>query len=328
MIKLWSAFISRQYRNCTEHQLDRLNCINLVKPEFFIPTADASHLVDWGKIFAEYWVRELPLDLSQPLLNLIDKQIEKIPNFDFRMIQSLTNSKGFGSYSYTINGSWFRDIGSWGRAMYPSDTMGGMHDLDWKRNIKHVEREAFRLESPIYVEHLDWLDRYVAFQAGGSHHAALVVHQMKVQNREYIREADCLRLKIKLKMMENVEKNYYSFITHKKLFSPRFCNGAIEGEHIFRHEAFDSVHSLPMSGSPHNLVILFLKKHSLKIDKQTFDEWYKTRVNAGLIIPLVDMLSNTLKYCSTPYSHLVHDIWLGDPQRVYETQARMHDAAL
>lgn len=166
MIKLWSAFISRQYRNCTEHQQDGLNCINLVKPEFFIPTAEASHLVDWDKIFAEHWVRELPLDLSQPLLNLIDKQIDQIPKFDFKMIQSLTNSKGFGSYSYTINGSWFRDIGSWGARNVSFRYHGGMHYLDWKRNIKHVESEAFRLESPVYFEYLDWLNRYVAFQAG------------------------------------------------------------------------------------------------------------------------------------------------------------------
>lgn len=323
--KFWTAFITKQYQRTSDYQLDMLNCINLERPQFYMPTADASHLVDWNRIFADHVLRGLPHDLLEPLSLIVEEEIESIQHFDLKKIQSLTASKSFGSGDCKINGSWFQDVCSWGGGMYPSDNFGAMHETDWERNIRHLERDAFSRESPIYVEHLTWLNRYVASQAGGSHHTALVIHQMTTQNRQYYREAKCSNLRINMKYMEQISKNYYSFITHKKLFSSKLYNSTIETSYIFKSETFNDVYSLDMRGSVHNAIIVFLPKREIKINKDIFEQWLNARVKAGLIIPLTDMLANTLKYCSTPYTHFVRDICLGDPMRRYETQARTQD---
>lgn len=111
--------------------------------------------------------------------------------FDFNKIQSLTASKSFGGmYNGAINGSWFNDLYSWGNAMYPDERMKAENEEDWKRNTSHIESEGFSKSRPINVIYYEWLDRYLASNSGGSHHAALVVYQSIRDKIKYEREAN------------------------------------------------------------------------------------------------------------------------------------------
>ncbi len=76
-----------------------------------------------------------------------------------------------------------------GRECNPAKNLKAENISDWEDNIWHIEHEGFNLRDPINVKYYSWLDRYVALNSGGSHHAAMVVYQSVRDKLEYKREA-------------------------------------------------------------------------------------------------------------------------------------------
>ncbi len=96
--------------------------------------------------------------------------------------------------------------------MYPAKNLKAENISDWEDNIWHIEHEGFNPRDSINVTYYSWLDRYVASNSGGSHHAAMVVYQSVRDKLEYKREAVIEQLSINSNTVEILDQNYYSFI--------------------------------------------------------------------------------------------------------------------
>ncbi|EDA3975135.1 hypothetical protein HZ534_004658, partial [Salmonella enterica] len=208
-----TELICNLYRLTDHHKLTTATFKNLADIKLFKPTADADTILQLENIFSEYSLRYIDRDLAEILSNLITTDKKHSLDFDFNKIQSLTDSKSFGcGWSKVINGSWFKDLYSWGEGMYPAENLKAENISDWEDNIWHIEHEGFKPRDPINVKYYSWIDRYVALNSGGSHHAAMVVYQSVRDKLEYKREAVIEQLSINSNTVEILGQNYYSFI--------------------------------------------------------------------------------------------------------------------
>ncbi|MFO7218318.1 DUF6685 family protein [Citrobacter amalonaticus] len=204
-----TELICNLYRLTDHHKLTTATFKNLADIKLFKPTADADTILQLENIFSEYSLRYIDRDLAEILSNLITTDKKHSLDFDFNKIQSLTDSKSFGcGWNKVINGSWFKDLYSWGEGMYPAENLKAENISDWKDNIWHIEHEGFPPRNPINVKYYSWLDRYVASNSGGSHHAAMVVYQSVRDKLEYKREAVIEQLSINSNTVEILGQNY------------------------------------------------------------------------------------------------------------------------
>ncbi|HCQ3051767.1 TPA: hypothetical protein OHP98_005053, partial [Escherichia coli] len=138
-----TELICKLYRLTDHHKLTTATFKNLADIKLFKPTADADTILQLENIFSEYSLRYIDRDLAEILSNLITTDKKHSLDFDFNKIQSLTDSKSFGcGWSKVINGSWFKDLYSWGEGMYPAENLKAENILDWKDNIWHIEHEG------------------------------------------------------------------------------------------------------------------------------------------------------------------------------------------
>ncbi|EKB7351513.1 hypothetical protein OOV45_004432, partial [Salmonella enterica subsp. enterica serovar Infantis] len=208
-----TELICKLYRLTDHHKLTAATFKNLADIKLVEPTADADTILQLENIFSEYSLRYIDRDLAEILSNIITTDKNHSLDFDFNKIQSLTASKSFGcGWNKVINGSWFKNLYSWGEGMYPAQNLKAENISDWEDNIWHIEHEGFNPRDPINVKYYSWLDRYVALNSGGSHHAAMVVYQSVRDKLEYKREAVIEQLSINSNTVEILGQNYYSFI--------------------------------------------------------------------------------------------------------------------
>lgn len=323
----WHHKIIRWLYNRTPYlQSDNLNTLQLTPPKFYKPSVDAGLLFDWQYELHRSYPPYLPNDLAEALKNLVITEKHEIPDFDFSNIRSLSHSKSFGPslYAARINGSWFADAASWGQAMYPSDNLSGLDDSDWEQNIWYIEnREGFSKSRPITVNYFEWLNRYVGIQSGGSHHTAMVLHQIKNQKRSYKRHAVVTKYSINSEGLANLLDNYCMFVTSGKLHAPKLSDSDdVAIDQAVSEYISSNVYTLAIHRSVNDAVMCFIPYKDLKIGNYVFLQWYKNQIARKTIIPLLDLVDNTLEYCTTPYMHEIHSCHLGDPTRTNDKIAK------
>uniref|UniRef100_UPI00300D9A9F DUF6685 family protein n=1 Tax=Serratia marcescens TaxID=615 RepID=UPI00300D9A9F len=241
-----------------------------------------------------------------------------MPDFDFYKIQSLTASKSFGQhYNNQINGSWFNSVYEWGAGMYPDKNLKAENIEDWKKNIYHIEREGFCRNSPLRITYYEWVDRYVASNSGGSHHAAMVVYQSIRDKLEYRREAEIETQAINNKRVNELVREYYSFIVKPKKKSK---SEILKSDFLYalRQVLNCKVNTLIPVHYCSNVEFIFIRKQDLNIDMKLIESWLEYSKKCGKIILLAEYLTEPLKYHTKQYHHDLGRIYLGDPCREYK----------
>jgi hypothetical protein len=152
LINCFSGIISWLHKATPHCKLNAAIFKNLEDIKLVIPTADAKTILRLDELFNDHSLTLINNDLAESLRSIIDIEKEEIKDFNFNEIQSLTNSKSFGAGLYkTINGSWFKDLHSWGKGMYSAKNMKAEDDSDWQDNIWHIEHEGFPPRDPLHI---------------------------------------------------------------------------------------------------------------------------------------------------------------------------------
>ncbi|GAB7218116.1 DUF6685 family protein [Dickeya oryzae] len=280
------------------------------------PTADASTILQLESIFDGSAVKHLSADLRSILEKMVITNEIRDPDFDFKKIESLTASKGFGEgFIPHINGSWFNNIHDWGKGMYPGENLRSETLQDWNNNVRHIESEGFTRNWPIRVTYYGWYKRYVASNSGGSHHAAKVVYQGCRDNLTYNRESVVEYLSINIDSIQELEYRYYSFIfLLRKQHSNSQVIDASAGFKILLSNLLNSeIEYLRPTHYRDNIVLAFISKEKLNGRETEFEMWMNTATLAGKIIPLSEYLKNPGAFHTKPYLHSVSGIYLGTP---------------
>ncbi|MCI1029630.1 DUF6685 family protein [Pantoea dispersa] len=311
----------RLARKNFSHRMNEAALLFLDDVKLFRPTADADTMLRLDSVFAGYSVGHLPEELQHILRKVVSSTSSLVPDFDFRKIESLTASKGFGKgHNPHVNGSWYRNLSAWGRGMFPGKNLRSETLQDWEENIRHIEGEVFRTDSPVNVMYYEWYDRHVVSNTGGSHHAAKVIYQAIRDNLTYNREAVVEHLSINTDAVRELKDRYVAFIYqprrndgtgYRQDADTRFQGSLSElvGEHIGYIE--------PVHYSD-NIRLAFIPRSELKVDETRLEQWTKTAIQAGKIISLTDYLNNPGPFHVKPYVHEVNDILL----RPYESATR------
>jgi hypothetical protein len=321
------AIVRRLYKKTKYAQKDSLQKIFFGKPQFFKPSADANLLIKWQEIFHESQIKHtVPAYVQQALIRTITQEIKTDPMFDFGSIGSLARSAGFGQkWHATINGSWFESLADWGQGMYPGKNLSGIDGEDFKNNITHVEKkEGFKVGRDINVDYYCWLNRYVGRQTGGSHHSAMISHQIKQQKRRYTRKAKITSYSINTSALKKLTIDNYMFVTSSKSYSSDYGLSDTKTEYILSKYITNVIHCINISSCcPEPNVICFIPKSELKVDSLIFDNWYADQIKRGVIIDLIALLENTEKYCTLAYHHDLDSIYLGDPFRENDKKVKI-----
>lgn len=288
--------------------------LHLDDVRLFRPTADADTLLKLESVFDDWSVGQFPDELKGILKKIITSASANIPDFDFRKIESLTASKGFGAgFNPTINGSWFRNMAAWGRGMYPGENLRSDTLQDWKDNVWHIENEGFSRNRPIHITWYSWYQRYVASNTGGSHHAAKVIYQGGRDNITYNREAVVESLSINTDAVRELDIHYISFIFLTKNEDGR--GQRIDADSKFRlllsELVSEQVEYLHPVHYHENIRLAFISRATLKSSIPLVERWVETAAESGKIIKLTDYLKRPETFHIKTYNHEVSHIQLG-----------------
>jgi len=265
-----------------------------------------------------YMTRDFPKNLKEIISNVCDAEEIIDYAFDFNQIQSLTDSYSFrGKHNGAVDGSWFNDLYSWGKAIYPDERMKAENEDDWKRNIAHIESEGFKKNSPINVIYYEWLNRYLVPNSGGSHHAALVVYQSIRDKIEYKREVILKRVYLNNYYIRMLDDKYFSFIINNDT-SDKAISENDKFIDIIRKRVSDNISILKPVHYYQNLSILFIPKESLKIDLELFNEWINNAHKQKKIINLPNYLRAPNEFHVKPYIHELHFLKLPNPSSFFQ----------
>ncbi|MDC9615795.1 hypothetical protein PSI19_18345 [Xenorhabdus khoisanae] len=319
MRKIANKVITLLYKTTQNYRIDRLDKINLNKIELFKPTADSNTFLCWNDLFEGYLIRDFPPKLTSILNGIIKIDQSLITDFDFNKIQSLSASKSFGGMQEGhINGSWFDDLYHWGKGMYPDDNLKAEKIEDWNRNISHIEREGFPKYKPIDVIYYAWLDRYLAPNSGGSHHAAMVVYQSIKDKLEYKREVNLEHISLDENYINALDNDYYSFIIENDCTPDnKSTSESVKFIDLIRVIVSDQVYILKPVHYHQSLSIIFISKQGLKIEHDLFVQWINSAHKKQKIIELPTYFRSPKQYQTKPYLHALRFILLGNPRRVY-----------
>ncbi len=344
MIKTISEFLARytekRFKQTPEWQQLQLNLIQLSTPQIYKPSADGNHLVHWERIFdhhsfhygASCYRSTNPRlsSLSHTLGSLVTEEQWMEDSFDFGRIDSLAASKSFARNlnGRQINASWFPNVEAWGRGMYPTHDgldsrpydhlrLAQLTKEDWDNNLAHIHREGFCRHNDIRVSQYLWLDRIECANSGGSHHAAMLIHQMKEQGYQYLRRAELTCYGIDtVPLSKLLEDGYVAFVTASTATCPDISIEPEATELILRQRLVSDVFVRSMGAcSPNDAAIYIFHKNDLKVPNSIFESWYSAQERTGRLIPLLSLLNDTLKYCTTPFIHELDRIYLADPFR-------------
>ncbi|HIF4822216.1 TPA: DUF6685 family protein [Serratia marcescens] len=316
--------IKKGYQLTPSFLRDKLNLIRLEKPKVYRPTADISTILQWERMFDRYNLDGIEDELRNILANLVITEEHHEQNFDFSRIQSLSASKSFGcGHDYSINGSWFKDIASWGEGMYPGRKLSALDEADWSDNIRHIEHEGFHKGSNIHVYYYTWFDRYLASNSGGSHHAALVAYQIKNQGMVYKRDANITTYRINEPLIKKLDP-YFCFITGSEAITPCFGDFYLSLDWILTSFAVKKIYTFDMNATENNCTLFIVPKRDLIISPSIFESWLNSRAKTNEIIRFEDILMEHARFCTTPYTHELRSIHLGDPTRRNDIEIRKH----
>ncbi len=334
---IFSNYFEKKYRQSLEWQQLQVDLIQLCSPLFYKPSADGNLLVHWERVFANYQTTLLhercpnPKTeyLSETLNSLVKEKSWLEDKFDFGRIDSLALSKSFGRNMHNeINGSWFENVSEWARGMYPThegldnkpyghERLACISKKDWDNNLKHIHDEGFHYNRHIRIFQYEWLDRIECANTGGSHHAAMVIHQIREQGYQYYRQAEVTSLSIDTAPLTKlIDEGYVAFVTGPTSVFPPISYDSESTEYVLGQKIASHIFTRSLGAcSPNGATLFIIHKDDLLVPLQVFEKWYEVQISTGRAVPLMDLLNNTLKYCTTPYLHEVDRIYLGDPFR-------------
>lgn len=315
-----TELIFQLYKFTDHYKLTTATYKNLEDIKLVKPTADANTILQLEGLFSDYSLRYVDQNLAEILSTIISTEKKQIQDFDFNKIQTLTASKSFGSgWHKVVNGSWFKDVYSWGRGMYPANNLRAEDISDWNKNVWHIEHEGFYTRDPINITYYSWLGRYVASNGGGSHHAAMVVYQSIRDGLEYKREAIIEQLSINKDSIERLDNEYYSFIFQAR---KPLKGGGFSFKHEFTGILKDVLGNEIFQLSPvhyySDINFIFIQKDKLNITHKTFLNWFSAGITSGKLISFPEYLKNPSDFHNAYYSHELDSITLGDPCREYK----------
>jgi hypothetical protein len=316
-----TELIFQLYKFTDHYKLTTATYKNLENIKLVKPTADANTILRLEALFSDYSLKYVDKRLAEILSTIISTETKQTKDFDFNKIQSLTASKSFGSgWHKVINGSWFKDIYSWGRGMYPANNLKAEDMSDWHDNVWHIEHEGFYPRDPINITYYSWLDRYVASNSGGSHHAAMVVYQSVRDSLEYKREAVIELLAINNNSINRLEKDYYSFIfqARKPLNDRSYYSFKNEFIDILKNVVSNQIHQLSSVHYHSEIHLIFIQKDKITMNHKAFLNWFSAGITSGKLISLPEYLINPSNFHNSYYSHELDSITLGDPCREYK----------
>lgn len=297
----------------------RATDLRLAVVELPIPTADAQTILRLDVIFGAKLIEIVDKELYEVMNEIIEVKVESVPDFDFNKIQSITASKSFGSYEKRVNGSWFTDLNSWGKGMYPGPNLKDETVNDFRNNIIHIEKEGFLSKETLEISHYEWLERYVATNTGGSHHAAKIVFQSLRDGLTYKRRSLVKKVSINREKIQLLENKYQAFIYKRK-------NDKNEGYREPLKEAFEEaiykyLKNRAVIIDVHNyypdIKIIFIPLDIIKDVKHSFNMWKESGVNSGRLIPLNEYLKAPNDYHKVQYSHGIDYIMLRNQNDYY-----------
>lgn len=280
------------------------------------PTADADTMLRLDTVFTGYSMEHLPRELQRILAKIVSSTNSAVHDFDFRKIESLTASKGFGKgHNPHINGSWYKNLSSWGKGMFPGKNLRSETLQDWQENVRHIEREGFRPDGPVNVLYYEWYKRYVVSNTGGSHHAAKVIYQALRDNLTYNREAVVEYLSINTEAVRELEARYVAFIYRpQKQDATGYRRDADTGFQLSLSELVgEHIGYLQPVHYSENIRMAFIPRSELKVDEARLSQWMTTAIQAGKIISLTDYLKNPGPFHVKPYVHEVNAPLLRNP---------------
>lgn len=278
------------------------------------PTADAGTLLQLESVFNDWSVSKLPDELKGILKKIIITTSVSVPDFDFRKIDSMTASKGFGAgFNPTINGSWFKNMAAWGRGMYPGENLRSDTLQDWKDNVWHIEHEGFGRNYPIHITWYGWYQRFVASNTGGSHHAAKVIYQGIRDNITYTREAVIETLSINADTVRELDELYISFIflPKKKNSQGQKTDADISFRFLLSQLVSKDVAYLHPVHYHEDIRLAFISRDIVKNTGGLIELWVEKASDSGKLIKLTDYLKNPEAFHMKPYIHEVNNIQLG-----------------
>lgn len=311
------------HQQTEQWQLDQLHQIHLNDIELYTPTADGNTIIKWNESFALYNVADHQKEVKYALINSVSKDTRLTDNFDFSKIQSLTNSKGFGR-RYSINGSWFKDIAEWGKAMYSGKDLSSLDERDWANNIAHIEQEGFTKSHPLNISYYAWYGRFECENSGGSHHAAAVSSQIRYQQFQYHRQAEVTAHTTNPEYIQELEQQgFYLFLIAGFGYAHKISHEKIKSDQIIGDHITERFYTIPLNGStPNNTQIMIIRKEDLKIKARTFEKWYHTQLKMGKLVRLQEVMEDTSKYCTIPYLHEFNYLKLGDPSNTNDLKVK------
>ncbi|MFJ5453005.1 DUF6685 family protein [Pectobacterium jejuense] len=311
-----NKIIDRLCRRSFSFRMNEGALLYLDDIRLYQPTADAATILQLESVFMGSTMKYLSTDLRNLLEKMVIRNEIGVPDFDFKKVESLTASKGFGlGFIPRINGSWFKNIHDWGRGMYPGENLRSETLEDWNDNVWHIEHEGFTRRWPVRVTYYGWYKRYVASNSGGSHHAAKVVYQANRDNLTYNRESLVEYLSINIDSVQELECHYFSFIflARKPYGNNQVMNAETEFRLLLSNLLSNEVEYLSTNCYRDNITLAFISKEKLDGRKTEFEMWMTTAVLAGKIIPLVEYLKHPETFHTKPYIHEIRDIYIGTP---------------
>lgn len=309
IIRWFNRVITLLYKLTPNHALQHATVHYLDNIELLKPTADARTILQLEEIFSPTVLTYLHCDLSDTLKNIVSLNESIELGFNFSSIQSLTASKSFGAgIDPCINGSWFKDLYAWGRGMYPGKNLQSENNTDWLRNIRHIEHEGFHHGSRFTVLYYTWIDRYVASNSGGSHHAAKVVFQSIRDGIPYFRDINLIKIDINKSIINSLEDKYYSFI-----ILPKNTNSKYNFQNEIRKHISCGVAFIESRNYYDDLIFVFIPKSDMNISPTEFEKWLTSASELNKIISFPLYLNNPQNFHTKNYLHEVNSIYLGKP---------------
>ena len=171
---------------------------------------------------------------------------------------------------------------------------------DFKKNIYYTEkREGFSDKRSVRVEHIDWLKRNVGFQTGGSHHIAMIIHQINNQNQEYRREVSLTRVSINQKALGEFTDKYTAILTTSKVTGKSDYEMKYAIQEIFSRE-YATCLPLYQIYEQAWLHLIVIEKEKLDNEQQeTLSYLLECSKQQGLHIDLDIAMKDTLSLCTT-----------------------------
>ena len=240
--------------------------------------------------------KQFPADDIDKLCNVfasfITEKNEIIEQFNFALLKSFSDSKGFMIWDKNLNPSKYFDALEWGRNMWEGDNLAFSSDEDFQNNIDHLKKEGIGRSNIINVHYYEWYNRYCWQNTGGSHHGAALIKQLVDQNRIFTYPAKLTSFSINTSLLASIFSDFHVFIAHnrcKEVNSHYYLTSFLYSKNIKFTD-----HSWLTDSN--NLKIFVITKNQNQETDAVLNNWLKYQMRIGGAICFYDFLNSPKKY--------------------------------